>query len=80
MDEGSIKGVHHASRMLNQSDTRTEHILNMLMLSPAIQSEIINANPEDLDPIAEYKIRDLSFEIDWNKQAELWRKAKSISD
>ena len=48
----------------------------MLMLSPSIQSEIIHANPEDLDPIAEYKVRDLSFEIDWNKQSDLWREVK----
>jgi site-specific DNA recombinase len=79
MDESTIKGVKHASQLLNQSETRTEHVLNMLMLSPAIQSEIIHANPEDLEPIAEYKVRDLSFEIDWNKQIDLWQEAKKIT-
>jgi hypothetical protein len=64
--------------LLNQSETRIEHVLNMLMLSPAIQAEIIHANPENLEPIAEYKVRDLSFEIDWNKQEELWVEAKIV--
>jgi len=78
MDLGTIKGVKEASRLLNQSETRIEHVLNMLMLSPTIQAEIIHANSEDLDPIAEYKVRDLSFEIDWNKQEELWVEAKRV--
>lgn len=78
MNDGTIKGVQHASRLLNQSGTRIEHVLNMLMLSPKIQDEIINASPEALEPIAEYKVRDLSFEIDWNKQAELWQEAKRV--
>lgn len=76
MDAGTIKGVKHAHTLLNISETRIEHVLNMLMLSPAIQSEIIHANPEDLEPITEYKVRDLSFEIDWDRQAKLWQEAK----
>jgi len=79
MNDGTIKGVKHASRLLNQSETRVEHVLNMLMLSPAIQTEIIQSNPEELEPIAEYKVRDLSFEIDWNKQAALWQEAKHLA-
>jgi hypothetical protein len=54
-------------------------LMNMLMLSPAIQDEIINAAPEILEPIAEYKVRDLSFEIDWNKQAALWQEARKTN-
>jgi hypothetical protein len=76
IDNGTIKGIKHAAQLLNQSETRTAHVMNMLMLSPAIQDEIINAAPEIFEPIAEYKVRDLSFEIDWNKQAELWREAR----
>lgn len=79
IDNGSIKGIKHASQLLNQSETRIAHILNMLMLSPAIQDEIINASPEILEPIAEYKVRDLSFEIDWNKQAALWQEARKTN-
>jgi hypothetical protein len=30
-----------------------------------------------LEPIAEYKVRDLFFEIDWNKQAELWQELEA---
>lgn len=78
MDDDTIKGVKHAHTLLNMSETRIEHVLNMLMLSPAIQDEIINAAPEALEPIAEYKVRDLSFEIDWNKQSKLWQTAKSF--
>ena len=76
MDEGTITGNKHAASLLNYNKTKIEHTMNLLMLSPAIQDEIINATPEALNLVADYKVRDLSFEIDWNKQAELWRAAK----
>lgn len=76
MDEGTITGNKHASQLLGYKKTKIEHTMNLLMLAPTIQEEIINATPEALTLIADYKVRDLSFEIDWNKQSELWFAAK----
>ncbi len=77
LNDGTINGIPQAEKLLNLSETRIKHILNMLTLSPTIQDEIINASTEMLEAIPEYKVRDLSYEIDWNKQAELWRDAKN---
>jgi hypothetical protein len=79
MNAGTITGIKHAARLLNYKETKILHTMNLLMLSPAIQEEIIDATPEVLEPITEYKVRDLSFEIDWNKQANLWREAKRVT-
>jgi len=49
----------------------------MLMLSASIQEEIITGDTAMLDRIPEYKVRELSFEIDWNVQACLWQEAKT---
>ncbi len=76
MNAGTITGIKHAARLLNYKETKILHTMNLLMLSPSIQEEIINATPEVLEAITEYKVRDLSFEIDWNKQSELWLEAK----
>ncbi|MBF0594595.1 MAG: hypothetical protein HQL22_06475, partial [Candidatus Omnitrophica bacterium] len=79
LDDGTIKGIAQAEKLLHLSDTRIKHILNMLMLSSTIQDEIINASSEVLAAVPEYKVRDLSFELDWKKQTELWQEAKGGS-
>ncbi len=76
MADGTITGNKHAAELLGYNKTKIEHNMNLLMLAPAIQDEIINATPEALNIIAEYKVRDLSFEVDWKKQSDLWREAK----
>ena len=77
IDNRTIDSARLASSYLHLSQSRINHILNMLMLSPTIQEEIITGDISILDRIPEYKIRELSFEIDWNKQARLWQEAKS---
>lgn len=54
------------------SHTRVWHIANMLLISPEIQEEILLSTNKALFSIPEYKLREVSTEIDWNKQQEIW--------
>ena len=48
------------------------HIANMLLISPRIQEEILLSDNKTLSSIPEYKLRDITKELDWNKQQEIW--------
>ena len=75
-DEGKITSLKQASEWLNMSQSRLDHILTLLLLSPAIQTEILTGNNQTIDLIPEYKIRSLAAQFDWNKQAIIWQNAK----
>lgn len=76
LDEGKISNLKEAARWLNLSQSRIDHILTLLLLSPTIQAEIISADCKVISSIPEYKIRSLASEISWDKQFELWQKIK----
>ena len=48
------------------------HIVNMLLISPQIQEEILLSDDKTLFNIPEYKLRGVTKELDWNKQQEIW--------
>ena len=49
-------------------------IVNMLLLSPKIQEEILLSDNKALFNIPEYKLRDVIAEVSWDKQQEVWNK------
>jgi hypothetical protein len=49
-------------------------IANMLLLSPKIQEEILLSDSKALFNVPEYRLRDITTEVDWNKQQDLWDK------
>jgi len=75
-DQGKITNLKETSQWLNLSQARLNHIQTLLLLSPAIQTEIIIGDNQTIGAIPEYKIRSLAEEIDWNKQAEIWQTIK----
>jgi len=46
--------------------------IDMLLLSPKIQEEILLSEEKAIFDIPEYKLRDIIAEIDWNAQQKLW--------
>jgi hypothetical protein len=46
----------------------------MLLLSPKIQEEILLSDSKALFNVPEYRLRDITTEVDWSKQQELWNK------
>jgi len=76
MDEDKIPSIKQAAEWLNISQSRLDHILTLLLLSPAIQTEIVSNNSQAIDLIPEYKIRTLASQADWNEQAQAWQSIK----
>jgi len=62
-----------AAQWLNMHEVRVNQILNLLLLAPKIQEEIINADNATLASIPEYKLRSVINEVDWQQQGQLWR-------
>jgi len=47
--------------------------MNMLLLSPKIQTSILNDDSPSIQAINEYTIRDITSEPLWEKQEALWQ-------
>lgn len=77
LSEGRIKDIVQASLWTGISQSRLNHILGLLHLSPSIQEQIMTDNSPLLDSIPEYKVRDLSSEPDWAKQSSIWQELVS---
>ena len=73
LDEGKIQSPKQAAQWLNTIQVRIDQIMNMLLLSPAIQEEIICSENKALNLIPEYKLRSITNEVDWQKQGQMWQ-------
>ena len=76
LEEGKIASLKQASEWLNIDQSRLSHTLTFLLLSPTIQTEIINGNNQTISLIPEYKIRSLAAEPNWEKQTQIWQDIK----
>ena len=54
------------------SRPRLCQFIDILLLSPKIQEEILLSEEKAIFNIPEYKLRDIITEVDWNKQQDLW--------
>ena len=77
INNGQIQSSQQASEWLNISQSRFDHILTLLYLSPLIQQEIISGDDQCISLIPEYKIRSLAAEFEWEKQIQLWQEIKN---
>ena len=73
VDQEKIPSLKHAAEWLNMIQVRVDQIMNMLLLSPKIQEEIISSDSAVLASIPEYKLRSVINEADWQQQDQLWR-------
>ena len=71
--EGKAKGLKQVAEWLNLNHQRLNQMINLLLLSPAIQEEILCSENENISLIPEYKLRDIAFELSWDKQLEMWQ-------
>jgi len=72
--EGKAKDLGQIAEWLGMTYTRLKRITNLLLLCPKIQEEILLINTDKILQITERKIRDITKEIDWEKQIEAWNK------
>ena len=72
--EGKAKDLGQIADWLGMTYTRLKQITNLLLLCPKIQAEILLTNIDKINQITERKIRDITKEIDWQKQILAWNK------
>jgi len=51
--------------------------MNMLMLAPSIQEDILLSDNVNISLIPEYKVHEICREMIWEKQNEAWQKLLS---
>jgi len=73
LDEGKIQNSKQAAQWLNTIQVRIDQTMNMLLLSPTIQEEIICSESKTLHLIPEYKLRAIANEVNWQKQSQMWQ-------
>ena len=72
ISEGKAKDLAQVARWIGMTYTRIKQITNLLLLCPKIQEEILLINTDKILQITERKIRNITKEIDWQKQIILW--------
>jgi len=73
LEEGKVKSARQAAGWLGLSQVRINQLMNMFLLSPRIQEEIICSENKTIASIPEYKLRSVINEADWQKQSQLWQ-------
>jgi hypothetical protein len=74
IDNNKAKDIKEVSGWLNLSQQRVNQIVSLLFLSPRIQEAIILQNEPCFFEIPEYKLRNITDELDWDKQHTMWQK------
>ena len=74
ISEGKAKDLGQIAGWLSMTYTRIKQITNLLLLCPKIQEEILLINTDKILQTTERKIRDITKEMDWQKQLEAWNK------
>lgn len=73
IEEEKAESLKQVAGWMNLNHQRLNQIMNLLLLAPKIQEEIICGRNEIISSIPEYKLRDVGFELSWPKQLEMWR-------
>lgn len=71
--EDGKTSAKQAAGWLNMHEVRINQVLNLLLLSPKIQEEIICLDKQKLPLIPEYKLRSIINEAEWEKQNLMWQ-------
>ena len=75
IDSGHVAHQAELSQLAEVSRARLTQIMNLLLLAPDIQEEILflPLTEAPRDPISDRDMRPIVAEPDWIKQRQLWR-------
>lgn len=75
LDQGHVANRAELSTLAEVSRARLTQIMNLLLLAPDIQEEILllPLTEATMDPISDRDMRPVVAEPIWDKQRELWR-------
>jgi hypothetical protein len=71
-EKEKAKNLRQVSQWLHMTHARISQIMNLLLLAPDIQEEILFSDREKIFQITEHKIRKIPIEINWARQREMW--------
>ncbi len=75
IDEGVVRDYAELARLGHVSRARVTQIMNLNLLAPDIQEEILSLPRVERgrDPIQEHAVRAIAATVDWRKQRRMWR-------
>jgi len=73
LDQGKAKSPKQVAQWLSMTRTKMYVLMNMTMLAPSIQEEILFSNNNLIRLIPEYKMNQITREISWHKQKQMWQ-------
>ncbi len=77
VDAGEFKDYASMARALGFTRARVTQLMNLLLLAPEIQEEILFMEfPPGRQPLAERSLRPLCAIASWMKQTQRWRKIR----
>ena len=72
--EGKAKDYGQMAGWLHISHPRLIQIVNLTLLAPDIQGDILLSNDKRINNLPKYKTREITNEFDWDKQRVLWQR------
>ena len=80
IDEGHVANRAELGQLAEVSRARLTQIMNLLLLAPDIQEEILFLPLTDKaqEPISDRDMRPVVAELDWEKQRLLWKRILEI--
>jgi hypothetical protein len=75
LDQGVVRDYADIARLTNLSRARVTQIMNLMLLAPQIQEEILSAGPNR--SLKEHAIRMVLKTVVWEEQAIIWGKLKA---
>ena len=77
--DGEITNQAELARLGHVSRARVTQIMNLLLLAPDIQEEILflPRTQGGRDPIREIMVRPIAAVLDWRKQRRMWSKLRA---
>ena len=80
VDRAEVADYADLARLAHVSRARITQIMNLLLLSPDIQEEILFLPPTDgyRAPISEPALRPIAAKPDWDKQRKMWKRLNAV--
>jgi hypothetical protein len=73
IERGDYRDYSHVAERLGYTKARITQMLNLILMDPSIQDEILHLESVDgLEPMWEHAIRTVSEERDWVTQRACW--------
>jgi len=73
LETGKAKDLKQVAAWLNLGHIKMYLLMNLTLLAPSIQEEILFSNAKLIRLIPEYKINEIAREASWNTQKKMWQ-------